>query len=372
MDKSKVRIPKRFEAHPIFNEFMCGMNFGFMAKRGYYYLPEVKKQPELMKKAGVNWTSLNMMYCQDTYFSTKVYLDFEYSNGEEEIFETVKRLHDNGIRVILKPNLTLLDGAWMGYINFPTKDGLSQIQGVDVDYWGKWFKSFTEAQKYFADFAERAGVDALMLGAENFGTEGQNEYWEKVVEAVRQQYSNPITYEFTHLSRKSYDLEWIKKLDFLSYSYYPPACEPNMPYLDPNSNSEACNNPSKTVDEMVSYLESRKARISSISKRFDNMPIAFTEFGVRSSHGCIMQPYNFLWKSYYDGEEQANYMEAAFRTFTQVPEWMGLLWWKWDETQNRPQFHLDPRGDMGFTIKGKPAEAVMRSWSQKMLKERSL
>ena len=41
---------------------------------------------------------------------------------------------------------------------------------------------------------------------------------------------------------------------------------------------------------------------------------------------------------------------------------MGFLWWKWDETQKRPQYHLDPAGDMGFTIQGKPAEEVMKRW----------
>ena len=30
MDKSKVRIPERFADHPIFNELICGTNFGFM------------------------------------------------------------------------------------------------------------------------------------------------------------------------------------------------------------------------------------------------------------------------------------------------------------------------------------------------------
>ena len=365
MDKSKVRIPQRFREHPIFNELICGTNFGFMAKRGYYDRPEVKKQPELMRKAGINWTSLNMMYCQDRYYSDKVYLDFEYSNSEREISETVKRLHDNGIRVMLKSNLTLLDGGWMGLVSFPGKGALSQIQGVEVDYWGKWFRSFTEAQKYFADFAERAGVDALMLGAEYFGTEGQNEYWEKVIDAVRGLYSNPITYEFTYRSRQTYDLEWIKKLDFLSYSYYPPACEPNVPELDDTYNPGARDIPSKTAEEMAEYLAPRKKRISLISERFDNMPVAFTEFGTRSAHGCIMQPWNFLWETYYDGEEQANFMEAAFRTFWELPEWMGFLWWKWDETQNRPQYHLDPAGDMGFTIQGKPAEEVMRRWLKK-------
>lgn len=107
----------------------------------------------------------------------------------------------------------------------------------------------------------------------------------------------------------------MKKLDFLSYSYYPPACEPNEEPLDAAYNPGAKNNPSKTVEQMMSYLKSRQTRIASICECFDNMPIAFTEYGVRSAHGCIMQPYNFQWETYYDGQEQADYMEASFKTF---------------------------------------------------------
>ncbi len=365
LDKNITRIPEKFKDHPIFNELICGTNFGFLAKRGYYLRPEIKKQPELMKAAGVNWTTLNMNFCQTRYYSDKLYLDFEYSTGEMEIFETVKRLHDNGIKVLFKPCLTSLDGAWMGAVKFPNSYDLKQIQGVDNDYWGKWFKSFTDASKYFADLSERAGVDSLIIGAEYFGTEGQNEYWEKVIDEVRNLYSQPITYEFTHLSRKTYDLEWLKKLDYLSYSYYPPACAPNMEPLDTERNPEIKNNPDFSVDDMVKYLEPRKKRIQSICERFDNMPIAFTEYGVRSAHGCIMQPYNFLWDTYYDGEEQANYMEASFRTFWEVPEWMGFFWWKWDETQDRPHYKGDTNGDKGFTIQGKPAEQVLKNWVNK-------
>ena len=42
MDISKVTIPEKFRNHPIFNELICGTNFGFMAKRGYYNLPVTK------------------------------------------------------------------------------------------------------------------------------------------------------------------------------------------------------------------------------------------------------------------------------------------------------------------------------------------
>jgi hypothetical protein len=78
-----------------------------------------------------------------------------------------------------------------------------------------------------------------------------------------------------------------------------------------------------------------------------------------------MAPYNYLWDTRYSGEEQANYMQASFETFTDVPGWMGLLWWKWDETQIRPQYHGDPNGERGFTIQGKPAEEIMRNWFTK-------
>lgn len=362
---SKINIPERFKNHPIFNELICGTNFGFMAKRGYYFRDEVKKQPEIMKKMGINWTTLNMNFCQDKYFSRKMYLDFEFSSSESEIIEITKRLHDNGIKVLFKPCLTSLDGAAMGCVGFPDKECLSQIQGIETDYWKEWFHSFTECQKYFSYLAERAGIDSMIIGAEYYGTEGQNKYWEKVIKEVRNNFSGPITYEFTHASRKKYDLKWINSLDYLSYSYYPPAADANIEPLDPAYNDGAKETPVYTVEDMVKYLQPRKDRIKSIMERFDNKPIAFTEYGVRSAHGCIMQPYNFLWDTYYDGKQQADYMEASFRTFSDIEGWMGLFWWKWDETQSRPQYAGDPKGDRGFTIQGKPAEDVMRRWFAK-------
>lgn len=362
MDTSVVNIPERFKDHPIFNELICGTNFGFMARRGYYDRPEVKKQPELMKKAGINWTTLNMNICQEKFSSERIFLDFEFSTGEFELAEMVKRLHDNGIRILFKPCLQPLDGAWMGSICFPWN--CTHIQTVpDCDYWGKWFKSYTEAAKYYSDLAERIGIDAILIGAELFGTEGNNALWENVIKEIRSRFSGPITYEFTPHSRHTHNLEWFKKLDFLSYSYYPPASE--LPAGKEMNEENARNMPTPTVEEMQDFLSSRKETIRKINERFWNMPIVFSEFGIRSAHGCSLQPCGWQWDTPYDGIEQANYMEAGFRTFWELPEWMGFFWWKWDETQNRPQYHGDPNGERGFTIQGKPAEEVMRRWVNK-------
>ena len=353
LDQSRVVIPERFRNHPLFNELHRGMNFGFMAKRGYYAREDVKRQPALMAAAGVNWTTLNANLCQETYASRKVFLDFRFSSGETELTEIMKILHDHGLRILLKPCLTPLDGAWMGSVTFPTTH---QIAGVSHDYWTDWFQSFGESAKYFAEFAEQNQVEGLIIGAEYFGTEGQSEHWRQVIADIRGIYSGPLTYEFTHESRKHHPLDWFDELDFLSYNYYPPA---RGDWTDPEQFRAA---PPLTVDDMVAYLEPRRKRIVSISERFGNKPIAFTEIGVRSAHGCVAVPYDFLARTDYDGEEQANYMEAVFRTFSDLPQWLGLYWWKWDETQNRPHYHDDPRGDKGFTIQGKPAEQVLKRW----------
>ena len=93
-------IPERFKDHPIFNELVCGSNFGFLSKRGYYFTDFAKKQPELMKNIGINWTTLNMNLCQESVLSRKHFLDFEFSSAESEIIEMTKRLHDNGVKEI--------------------------------------------------------------------------------------------------------------------------------------------------------------------------------------------------------------------------------------------------------------------------------
>ena len=77
--------------------------------------------------------------------------------------------------------------------------------------------------------------------------------------------------------------------------------------------------------------------------------------------GGASQPADSKIVAPYDGEEQANYLDAVLSSFSGEPWWAGLYWWKWDEQQKRPQYE-DPAGDKGFTIAGKPAAEVMKRW----------
>ena len=364
---NKNNIPEKFRDHPIFNELVVGMNYGFMAKRGYYNTEYAKKQPKLMADMGINWVTLNANFCVEHLTSTRCFLDFEYSSTETELIEMAKRMHDNGIHVMLKPCMTPLDGSWMGKVHFPNDSETTQINGVKLEYWKKFFDSFKECSKYFAEIADKCGIEAYLIGAEYFGTENQNKGWSETIDVVRENYGGPISYEFTPktINEETYSLEWLNKLDFLSFSTYPPAQPKNKGY-NPYDNPEIKTMPCPSLEDMIKYLEPNRDYVQKVVQRFNNKPILFTEIGARSSRGNTIMPYNFRWSSIYDGEEQANYMEAVFRTYTQMDNWMGLLWWKWDETQDRPHYSEDPAGDQGFTIQGKPAEQVFKSWLGKL------
>ncbi len=352
MYDKEVNVPEKFKDSPFFNNRIKGMNFGFLSKRGYYEREDVKKQPALMKETGVNCVTLNLNICQDAYYSTKLYLDFEYSAGEDELIEMANLLHEQGIMVIFKPCMTCFDGQPMCNVA-PPETG-NQIEGVRVDYRKQWFDSYKKCIVYCARLAEKMRAEAFMTGAELRQVEMLDDYWRDLIKEVRKVYGGAITYEFTFVSRRLFPLTWFKELDFLSYSYYPNAC-PKDHCADPQ------NNPDYSKEEMFEFLLEKRQKIRDICSRFYNKPILFTEYGVRSVHGCIQEPYNITFRARYDGEEQANFMAASFDVFKEVPFWMGLCWWKWDETQYRPHYHEDPAGDGGFTISGKPAEKVFKN-----------
>ncbi len=367
LDPSACSIPERFRNHPIFTTRHCSVNFGFLARRGYFSRPEVFAQAAKIKAAGANWVTLNTHFCQEAFYSRRTFLDFDWSSGEEELGAIVKELHRQGLHILLKPCLTTLDSSWMGRVNFPDKDE-QQIQGVTNNYWGEWFDSLRQCLAYFSEFATRHGVEAMIIGAEYSGTTRQADEWRKTIAFVRERFDGPITYEFTDHqvsnddfttidAKKVRGLSWLNELDFLAISTYPPAapkCErADWPKLAPIS-----------LETMKSHLAPRRKLMADVSKAFGGKPILFTEIGTRSCRGNAVIPWDYITESIRDEVEQANYMEAVFSTFSGLPFWMGLSWWKWDETQtNRPHYSTDPSKDRGFVIYGKPACDVLRKWS---------
>lgn len=367
-DITQCDINSKFRDNPLFSgEPICGVNYGFLAKRGYFNRESVRRMPAEMRASGVNFCMLNTHFCQETFASTRMFLDSIYSSGEVELQEIVKRLQGEGIHVVLKPCLTLLDSAWMGRVKFPETHE-HQLEDVDTcsHYWGKWFASLRDNLRYFGEFAERNDVKAVLVGAEYTGTLEQEDEWRKTIADFRTVYGGPCSYEFTcdpepAATDKSY-YEWNNKLgfiddlDFLAWSWYPRA----RPFVDKEKWATL---PHISLEEMVEYLRPAREQFESKLKMYGRKPVIFTETGIRSAHGCTALPWDAFTETTYDAREQADYMEALFRTFAVKPQFAGLFWWKWDETQKRKHYDPDPRKDRGFIIRGKPACDVFRRWS---------
>ena len=346
----------------------CGVNLGFLAKRGYYARPDVIGMADRMRATGVNTCIVNCSFCQEAYFSTKLFFDSVYSSGEDELAGIIRALKRNGIRVILKPNITVLDSSWMGRVSFPATND-RQIQGVDkcATYRRDWFNSFRDAHACYADLAARNGVDAILIGAELSGVQWEVDEWHRTIEMIRKRYSGLLTYEFIYNMEPAGDdskvpaycekVPFYDPLDFVSLSWYPRA----RPHVAPEKFAEQ---PVTSLDEMVAYLEPCRKKFDWKCDQYGGKPVLFTEIGTRSSHGCVSNPLDAFAKGAYDAQEQADYLEAVFRTFADKSHWMGLCWWKWDETQVREHYDPDPKKDRGFWIDGKPAADVFRRWSE--------
>ena len=128
--------------------------------------------------------TLNTHFCQEKFYSSKVFLDFDWSSGERELVDMIRALHDEGLHVMLKPCLTSLDSAWMGAVTFPWPTE-QQIQGVRQRYAVDWFDSLRECLTYFGDIAEETGCEALIVGAEYNGTTKFDEEWRKNYQLFR-------------------------------------------------------------------------------------------------------------------------------------------------------------------------------------------
>lgn len=337
-------------------ELHRGMSFGYLARRGYYASPEGLAQVDRMAALGVTWVALMVSVMQDTFTSTRLYQDFEFTPEDREVEEIIARFQARGVRVMLKPMVECHDSSWRGRINFP--DGDQQIQGRLTPYWDTWFESLRQSVVHYGRIAQRTGCEMYCIGCELFGAEQafNNARWARVVAAAREVYLGPICYDVQPptLLELAEPPAWLKALDAVCISYY----------------SSAADAPGASVEQMVEKLRPTVGILRRASEKLGGLPIIFGETGCRSVSGGAIMPSEYKNTGPYAPEEQANFLEAMCRLFWDQPWWLGFYWWKWEEQQHRPHYHADPAGDTGFTLQGKPAAAVMRDWFARPARQR--
>lgn len=325
-----------------------GMTFGFYARNGYYGSAQARLEVDHMASLDIQWVCVVATVLQETFASGRQFRDFKMTPADDELRDIIDYIHAKGMKVQLRPMLECWDGTQRIHITFPGDTTI--MPGKPITHCRHWFDSMIERTLHYARLATRGGCEAYGLDSEIDQITQFNSQWKEVVSAARSAFSGHLTSSHTGRCDILAELtarpdHWFRDLDSLGTSFYTPVAD------QPNS----------TMEQMVQRLQGPLAHYRKIAAVYGK-PFYFGECGCCSTAGATRKPWGWDNPGGYDGQEQANFMEAVLRTFWIEPWWMGMYWWKWDEQNDRPQFRDDPRGDKGFTIWGKPAAEVMKQW----------
>ena len=331
-----------------------GVTFGFYARCGYFETEAARGEVDAMAETGVQWVCLVATVMQEGFSSTRQFRDFEHTPSDLELMEIIDYIHRKGMKVQLRPMLECYDGKGRLAVMFPADT--ERMPGKKCTYASRWFDSMKRRSVYYARLAERTGCEMFCLDSELDHIIGFNQEWKDIVAAVRSVYSGAVTSCHT-MHTGVIDFEkvlqnkdhWFYDLDILSISHY----------------IVGAKTAGLTAEEMAANMTGERDRLRRVAALYGK-PVLLGENGCTSSAGGAMNPSGWAPQSGYDGQEQDHYLEAVLSTFWNEPWWYGIYWWKWDEQNHRTEMTNDPAGDKGFTVRGKPAQDVMRKWFSKI------
>ena len=312
--------------------FIKGYSWGWTGVRGEYSGPAPELSMKELAATNTNWISLAFAAQMETKSSPTILYaknnDFMVTN--DEIHRAIKLAREQGFKIIMKPIVNCLDGAWRATINLETEEA-----------WDQWWQSYEAFLLHYAQIAADTECEMLCVGCEMRSTEHFDDHWRRIIAEVRKTYKGPIVYNANHGDIEN--VGWFDAVDVIGVSaYWPVSTEQDT-----------------SLNTMLAGWRPIRERLRGLSSKW-NRPILFAEIGVRSAKTCSTMPWD--WQHHdlpFDGEEQARYYEAAFQSFWHEPWFIGYCWWDW-----KAQLYDRKQGttNTDFCAYGKPAEEILHKW----------
>lgn len=314
-----------------------GFTYGYGARRGDYRSAEGIASQDRLFDTGINYVCLAVAVNQKSYSSTEIFFDYRTTVTDRDIEQFVRRAHDRGIQVCLKPMINCSDGIWRALIQFPDENMFQE-----APYWDQWFEFYTAFLVHYAELAEETGCEMFCIGCEMCGTERKEEHWRNTISKVREVYHGPLVYNTNH--GKEEQVTWFDALDYLGTSAYYPVAKV----------------PCESAENMEQAWCTVRDRLQPLCERFGKKLI-FMEIGCRSASGCACMPWDFNHKEFpVDEEEQARFYDTCLKVFGKESWFAGVFWWDW--STKIYQTKEEAAADTGFNIHLKKAEQVIRDW----------
>jgi len=295
---------------------------------GCYETLDSNQSLELLPGIGVEWVSILATWYTDNKSSTEIYPDPDMTPTDEGVVIAIRKAHELGLKVMLKPHVDPVSGEWRGEIEFE-----------DEADWELWFDNYTAFIVHYAQIAEQESVELFCIGCEYCLTVSRPE-WLDVIQAVRSVYHGPLTYA------SNYD----NYVNVMFWDY--------VDYIGIDAYFELTNDNDSSLEELIAAWNGHADDVEEWwASNYPDKEILFTEIGYRSIDGANARPWDWWSDGEVDLEEQAMCYEAFFETAWKRSWLKGVFWWAWEA-------YPDQGGpyDTNYTPHGKLAEDVIRQY----------
>jgi hypothetical protein len=301
-------------------------------QRGQLETEPAERSYQNMVELGVNAVALVPNVYQETHHDQVIDYHARKTTSDEELNKYVLNSKANGLSVMVKPHLGLLNdsGYWRGNIGQEFTDTM----------WSTWFEAYGKIILHYSELSEASGADLFCIGTELVTASKQEAKWRSLVAGVRQVFHGKLVYAANHGEESS--VTWWDALDYIGVDAY----------------YSLGKMPAPNAEQVQQFWHDSGAidHLANLSRQ-NNRQILFTEIGYRSVVGANMRPYEWKTNVAVDMQAQADCYQAALEVFPSQPWFEGMYWWNWDAdpTKGGP-------ADTDYTPHNKLAEEVLRHY----------
>ncbi|NRR90182.1 glycoside hydrolase [Winogradskyella undariae] len=241
----------------------------------------------------------------------------------------IEALHNENIRVMVKPQLWISHGEFTGFLK----------AGTETD-WKLLETSYSDFILNYAELSEELNVEVFCIGTElEEFIKNRPEYWHQLIKEIRTIYTGKLTYA------ANWDEFWTTPfwldLDYVGVDAYFPVSTMQTP----------------TIEDCINGWVKHKEGLKGFSEKL-NRPILFTEFGYRSVDYTGKEPWRYdRSMTSVNLEAQNNATQALFDAVWDEDWFAGGYLWKWFINHDE----VGGVDNNQFTPQNKPVEAIIKS-----------
>jgi hypothetical protein len=283
-----------------------------------------------LKKTGYDTVAVMVPAYQQELHSTEIFTN-DMKGGDtptdEALKHCVETCHKLGMRVMIKPHV----------------DPRTDEARINIIPSEAWFDSYEKFIVRYARLAEETGAEMFSVGTELEATtfSAWAARWGQVIDAIEAVYTGDLTYSANWTEYK--EVPFWDRMDYIGLDAYFPLASVKDP--TPEQLVSAWN---KIADEIAEWRT---------EKGLEDRDVILTEIGYPSADGAAIQPWAPI-SSVEDQQEQADCLRAVFEALSGRDWFKGFYIWQY--------FPQDRWSPLGFTVKGKKAEEVIKEWLQKL------